>query len=167
MPVTNEILNKFNSIPLYIETGTDNGDSLNKAVIAGYKEIITIDIAECKHTRDRCRHLTNVKFVQGSSTDVMWDLIKDVNTQIVFYLDAHLFGDQVSHQLPLMSEIDIISKHHIKNHVIILDDVRLFETDMGLNTQNIINKLKEINPDYKISFADDQVARRDLLICNV
>jgi hypothetical protein len=167
MPVTQQILNNFKSAPYYIETGTDNGVSLEKAINSGYKNIITIDILECAHTRKKFESNTNVRFVQGSSSEVMWDLIKDINEQIVFYLDAHLFGDQVSHNLPLLTEIDIIAKHPIKNHILILDDVRLFATDMRLDINVITKKLKQINPDYIIWFADDEVAPRDLLICSL
>jgi len=167
MPVTQQILNTFSSAPYYIETGTDNGVSLGKAINSGYKNIITIDILECEHTRKKYEEHKNVKFIKGSSSEIMWDLIKDINEQIVFYLDAHLFGEQVSHNLPLLTEIDIIAKHPIKNHIIILDDVRLFANDMRVDLQAIIEKLKSINPNYNIQFADDEVAPRDLLVCSI
>lgn len=165
MPVTQHILNNFSSAPNYIETGTDNGVSLEKAINSGYKNIITIDILECAHTRKKFESNSNVKFVKGSSSEVLWDLIKDINSQIVFYLDAHICGDEAK-DLPVLSELDTIAKHHIKNHIIILDDVRLFK-DMKLDIDVVTKKLKQINPDYVIWFADDEVAPRDLLICNI
>lgn len=165
MPVTQAILDKFNTIPIYIETGTDAGTSLSMAAKSGYKNITTIDIVECNEAKARVSMYSNIKFVKGDSAVVLPDLIKDINEQIVFYLDAHYMGQEYK-DLPLIKELTTIAQHPIKNHVIIIDDVRLFN-HMGINLLNLTQEIQKININYNIYTADDHIAPNDVLVCHV
>jgi len=88
------------------------------------------------------------------------DLLKEIDEPATFWLDGHhsagdtAFGD---YRAPLIQELDAIKNHPIKNHTILIDDMRCWQTpnpDLGFWKEDIFNMLNEINPDYEISYLD-------------
>jgi hypothetical protein len=76
--------------------------------------------------------------------------------------DGGTLGD-----VPLLEELTIIRKHEINNHIIIIDDVRLFGNE-GYPTLNQIEfVLHKINPQYEIQFFDSPDFEADILIAKV
>ena len=69
---------------------------------------------------------------------------------------------------PILQELDQIKKHHIKSHTILIDDVRLFGTHEFdyVTLDQIIDKILEINPSYKISFVPGYV-NNDILVAQI
>lgn len=120
--------------PVFVETGTFEGDGVEAALLVGFDRIISLDITVYPNAPlPQGRRLPKkVDFwVADSSTD-LYDIIKDIDCKITFWLDAHLnnccTGTPFSRQCPVLKEIKQIERHPIKNHTILIDDVRLFET---------------------------------------
>lgn len=69
---------------------------------------------------------------------------------------------------PVLQELEQIKKHPIKNHTILIDDVRLFGTIEFdyVTLDQIIDKVLEINPNYNISFVPGYV-QNDILVAQI
>ena len=54
-----------------------------------------------------------------------------------------------------MEEFDAIKRHHIKNHIILVDDLRCWSKDReGFDTEDIKEMILEINSKYKFTLVD-------------
>src|SRR5580658_2259225 len=86
----------------FIETGTYRSDAVALALDAGFEHIRTIDIdpaaAEFCANRfwlSKNTHL-DVKCYTGDSAVMLWEMIRDVQEPMTFWLDSHsrLFEDE-------------------------------------------------------------------------
>ena len=138
----------------YVETGTSMGSSMNEAIEAGFKKLRGIELSNAfyNHCKQYFTSNKNVILYQGDSTEILWDVIKDIDERITFFLDAHNSGGTTVHngkgQCEMIEEIEQISLHPIKNHIIMMDDYSAY---IAGNTvlQDLILK---INPEYKFTF---------------
>lgn len=162
--------NLFKEFPneCFVETGSYTGDGIDLAIQAGFKKIISIDndrinIDWC---RDRFSPFMNdgqlISIVHGDSAELLWMLIRDIQSPITFWLDAHWqFMEGTipgANPFPLMRELLHIDCHSIKNHTIIIDDWHIFYHDrVGYSKQDIKNALLRINPNYKFKFVANPV----------
>lgn len=138
-----------------IETGTYNGSFVEKYK-KQYKIFHTIEIVDqfYKEAVERFKNDENVICHLGHSPVVIGNLLKMINEPVTFWLDAHYQGGQQSNdtKVPLHQELQVIKNHHIKEHMIMIDDVRLFENTYGTTPAKIEAILREINPDYNIQY---------------
>ncbi len=181
MPLKQEVLKKIkedNDLTAYYETGINAGDSFITATAIGFEKLIGVEINAHFTYRIGCmlRPLTQIKqclFMTGDSAMVDPARIDDFigDRKAVFFLDAHLDSglDSAPHlpqaTCPLRYELEIISKLKRKDHVILIDDLRILtDTRYGAWKTNdydipsekfpmetIIPMLNEINGDYIIS----------------
>jgi hypothetical protein len=174
MPIKNT--NIFTKYPnqVFVETGSYIGDGISRAIQAGFKFIVSIELSAkyCNICRDRFREFKNVSIVNGDSFEILPEIIRNIDTPITFWLDGHhSCGDTAlgKYWAPLIQELEAIKQHHIKTHTIIIDDMRCWETlnsNHGFCKADIINKLLEINKDYVFSYEDGEVAN-DILVAKV
>jgi len=148
-----------------VETGSYQGDGIQDALDAGFEKVISFEYA--KHLADKCRERfkdqsDKVLIVNGSSRD-LFSYIKDIKEPITFWLDAHWSQMDTGHEptgyCPVLAELEAISKHPIKTHSILVDDVRLFGTwefDM-IDLKRLIQGALKVNPLYNLKFLDGHV----------
>lgn len=166
---TKDVFEKYPN-KYFVETGTWVGAGVLMALEVGFQEIHSIELSDYFYSFsvDRFKGLTNVHIWKGDSGVILSDIIAPINEPITFWLDGHWCGDDINHPsagfaapsykgdeyTPLMRELEAIKAHPIKTHTIIIDDVRCFETYLfqGLSKKNVIKKIKEINPNYKIVY---------------
>ena len=106
-----------------------------------------------------------VKLINGDSGVEVGKILKDVNESCCFWLDAHSGKESYARggtDVPLIQELDHIKNHHIKNHIIAIDDAHLFgkrqinkQGELVCDYSNVPyeivkNKILEINPNYDI-----------------
>jgi len=153
MPAEFDFFKKFPN-NYFLETGSYLGYGVDQAIKAGFKNILSIEINEEYHNKciQKFKGNPNVKLFLGDSRKILWDMIKDINDQITFWLDSHYFilqdvptGGTLS---TLEEEINIIARHPVKTHKILIDDVRLWKSDYGINKEDIMNRIKKINSNY-------------------
>ena len=70
-----------------------------------------------------------------------------------------------------MRELDLIAEHHIKNHTILIDDVRCFGRDgvvdwSTVSLDLVVEALRKINPAYAISY-EQGITRNDVLVADI
>lgn len=137
----------------FVETGTFRGDAVARALKEGFKEVYSIEFFDVlvKAAKRRFENFKNVTIIQGDSKNALWDVIKDLDKPITFWLDAHIYPPQEGIvNCPLIQELEQIKKHQIKTHTILIDDLSCCDTLAFdyLSLNDLINKIKEINPNY-------------------
>jgi hypothetical protein len=68
-----------------------------------------------------------------------------------------------------LDELAVIAQYPIKNHVILIDDMRL--CGLGnwryVSREKVIEAIMKINPSYEIEFVDSPYFAADILIAHV
>ena len=139
---------KFNHTILF-ETGTHKGDAVQTALDLDFKKILSVEVMadmfeNCKARFDKQIEEGVVTLYQGGSNDRMNEMLAQVDSPTLFWLDAH-FGDGT----PVWGELEGIKNHPIKTHTILIDDVPLYFTKGSLE-----EKILEINPNYVFVYED-------------
>ncbi len=142
-------------INVFIETGTYYGDMVS-AQIGNFGKIISIEInaqfyrdAVCRFDKDK-----NVRIIHGNSKDVLYGVLEGIGEPCIFWLDGHYFRPEHTprgeSQSPVLEELDIILAHPYR-HVILIDDMRLFD---GIYYPSV-GQVKEKMKGYNYLIADD------------
>lgn len=161
--------------PIFFETGTYIGDSVKLALEVGFNKIISFEIN--KELQDKNILLFEkeinegkVELHLGDTLLMMGDIVSKIESPTTFWLDAHFdFGVCGEKKCPLYEEISFISSSTIKNHTILIDDVRCFGSGnwgLGITKEKIIKEIKNINPEYKIKYEDGLVPN-DILVAYI
>lgn len=141
----------------FVETGPHVGHSIQQAVDAGFTVIHGIELNEIAAglAALKFKRNSNVHIWQGDSGAILYDVIKDIDGKITFWLNANNPSTNLNvEHTALLRELDQIKRHHIKTHTILIDAIR----DHGhrtfdfISVDSIIAKIKEINPEYRIFF---------------
>ena len=148
---------EFNYNKYFVETGTLEGNAIQQAIKDGFLFIRSIELNKNRvlHAQNKFKNLTNVKIFCGDSSKVLYDVIKDIDEPITFWLDAHIFPPIKNiKNCPLLEELDQIKKHKIKTHTILIDDMICCGTIAfdGITLETLKNKILEINDKYEIKF---------------
>jgi hypothetical protein len=162
MPASKELFEKYPN-PVFIETGTWHGDGVQQAIDAGFKVIYSIELSLELYQRccERFKDVPFVSLIQGDSCIVLEDVISSIGDPITFWLDGHFSGGDTvmgKYKSPIMQELDAIGRHPIKNHTILIDDLRdWYIGNTGFNPDMIKDKILSINPNYTFTFEDGHV----------
>ena len=141
----------------FVESGTSTGKGIEQARKAGFAFIYSIELDSTMvyQAQNKFRFFNNVYIYHGDSGSILYDLIKHINAPITFWLDGHN-GTYNPHgeNTPVLRELEQIKQHHIKNHIILIDDMHCIGTPLfdGITKDMLIAKIKEINPAYEISY---------------
>lgn len=181
MPHNNLIFNDYAG-KHFVETGSFLGDGIQEAIEAGFENIISIEILECNFNicKNRFSNNENVKLFNGDSSIILYDIIKNINDKIVFWLDAHYSGESVDGGIswktgkgetwcPLLEELKQIKQHLMKNHTILIDDLRDWRSErpqIGFGVEDLKRHILEINKNYKFYFLDGHIPK-DILVAEI
>jgi hypothetical protein len=159
MPLTKEILNKYKQ-NIFIETGTHGGDGIAIALATGFNKLYSIEIIPNKYDGCVARFAQEpkVKLYLGDSREILPVILKEIDEPATFWLDAH-FGTVEQ----CIEEIDIIGQHHLKNHTILIDDVRVFPSS-SITLEQVQQHLHAINKNYQFILEDNYIAPQDILV---
>lgn len=162
----------------FIESGTYHGSGCINAIKSGFQNIYSIELLPENHdisTKNINKFICdnnidiNIELLIGNSITVLPKLLDKINNKCTFWLDGHDYGLDVK-GCPLYEEIDTISKHRIKDHIILIDDLRIIRKDAwgtkNINLKTIIDKIMTINPNYRISYENGYI-ENDVLVAMV
>lgn len=165
MPMYHHILARYIN-PVFVETGVDVGGTVALAVTIGFSHIISIEanLQKCISARQRFASVPSVEIVHGDSGQILWEVIRDIDTPITFWLDGH------EPKTPILEELAAIRRHPIKTHTILIDDIRIFRAKVAwaltskVNEEMVRQDVLKINSDYEILYEDDECAKEDILV---
>jgi len=138
---------------VFIETGSFDGNGVQQALDEGFKVAYTIEIVPVLYqgTAERFKDNPDVHPLLGDSAKLLEVVMKLIDEPVTFWLDAHVGASST----PIMKELEIIKNHPIKNHTILIDDLRDWKIKINkVNTQMFKDKILEINPNYKFALED-------------
>lgn len=143
-----------------VETGTFLGKMID-AQKENYNRIFSIEVDAKFHAdaKEKFKAYPYITFLLGDSGKLMKEVMLQLNEPAVFWLDAH-YNNRSSVQLdkecPIYEELDCIFDSKPLDHVLLIDDARLF---VGANDYPTIPDLTTYitkkRPDYKVEVADD------------
>ncbi|MEO5571599.1 MAG: hypothetical protein ABIT08_01865 [Bacteroidia bacterium] len=126
--------------PVFFETGSAAGDTI-ATVQSLFKKVFSVEINKnyFDNAKKRFAAKKNIEIINGDSGKVLASLLNDkINETTLFWLDGHYNSvlDPKGNELvcPIFGELDSIFNHPIKNHVILIDDARLFTGTNGYPT---------------------------------
>jgi hypothetical protein len=149
-------------IGIFIETGTFKGDAI-KYFLNRFIRIYSIEL-DYKLARDAQREFekfSNVEVWQGDSGVVLGKLLANISQRCFFWLDGHYshgITARGNSNTPIFKELDAILSHNIRNHIIYIDDARLF---IGKNDYPKLEDLKYYvlrnNAKYRFEIENDVI----------
>ncbi len=150
----------FKDFPNYyfVETGCYIGQGIGFALRAQFTEIHSLELLPkwVHFCRNKFRNNKKVQIYQGNSGQMLYEVIKNFDKEITFWLDGHRGtpAPNGGKNTPLLEELEQIKKHHIKTHTILIDDMHCCGTILfdGLTKEDIIAKILEVNPNYEITY---------------
>jgi len=157
---------------IFVETGTYHGDSVQTALDAGFKKVLSIELGVILYHNciERFRKNKNVFLFNGDSIDVLPFVLADISEPATFWLDSHFSGvDTVQGKTntPLLQELEIIKNHPVKNHTIMIDDLRgWYKHTHGFDTLDLMKIITGINPDYVFKLENGFI-ENDILVAYV
>lgn len=165
---------------IFIESGTYIGDGIQDALDSGFKNCFSIEITELFYniSSDRFKNNYNVSIYHNSSVNILGEILKSINEPVTFWLDGHYScgptGFDPSYICPLIRELEIISEHYIKNHIIMVDDRRLLQPSsnngmdglFNISEKEVLDKLLTINPNYSIKYENGHV-ENDIIVAYI
>ena len=202
MPITKELLsfvkNKTETTAFF-ETGLLNGECFGHALNLGFNKVCSIeinqrfiDLANGRYGNWIQAGIAHTIADDSANLALYLDLIED--HKCLFWLDAHLdsgLETAVKNPIsscPLKHELEAIAKAKRKDHVIMIDDLRII-TSMKTNEwasddesmpsgklalDEIKSMIFEINPQYEIEILDgyllpftgkqEQILKDDILV---
>lgn len=174
-----DVLKKYKRNDVFLETGSYKGGGIEVALGAGYDLVLSIEIHKEYHELCKEKFKTQiaderVELYHGDCLAVLGQILPVVDQPITFWLDAHIdweCGVSGRTPSPLIYELQMIKElSPVKNHVILIDDMRVFRTKIGWGAYNPVGQeeiekaIREINPDYRIVYEPNAVQEDDVLV---
>lgn len=110
---------------------------------------------------DRGKYFNRLELICGDSAIRLPQLLKKINQRACIWLDAHAgaakYGGDPS-DVPLYKELEALQNHHIKDHIIAIDDTHIFGTNQrgmcdytAITEQEVARRVKLINDRYEVA----------------
>ncbi len=138
-----------------IETGTFLGDTV-AYFESKFKHIYSIELSEelANRAKNRFSGSKNVNIIQGDSGIILKDLMLQLTEPTLFWLDGHYSSEffvgeeyiitaKAEVNTPILAELKFILNSPL-NHIILIDDARLFVGEYDYPKIAEIRKLAEI-----------------------
>lgn len=147
-------------IKIFVETGTFLGDMV-AAQKSNFDIIFSIELSNelwlC--AKKRFARYPNIIILHGDSGKVLKRVVPLLEKPSLFWLDGHYSGgitQKGDSVCPIYNELQAIFNSNIKNHIILIDDARLFESDKDYpRLSDLLNFLKTQKPDCDIKIEFD------------
>lgn len=111
-------------LPVLVETGTNHAHMIYVQK-SHFREIYSIELDKwrAESARRKFGGQPNIHVLEGDSSDVLPRLLPAIKEPCLFWLDGHDFDIST----PVKKELDVLFKHPIQDHVLLIDDARWFD----------------------------------------
>ena len=154
-------------VSMFIETGTYLGKTAS--LLADVcQRVVTVEIEPSLYERasELFKDRPHVQVLAGDSRDLMPKILADLTEPALFWLDGHFSGGISGGRAepPITSEIQAILRHPIQDHIVVIDDARLFRGRQGYPQIREIVRLVEKESAYKVALFADliRIQREDI-----
>lgn len=145
-----------------VETGTFRGDMMH-AMAGEFEQLYSIELSEqlFQKAKERFHDRPHVKILQGDSGKVLGELLPKLNGPTLFWLDGHYSAGETAKgekDTPIYEELTHILDDARYEHVILVDDARLFGTDPSYPQYEEIEAfVKKRRPNYSLHIDTDSI----------
>lgn len=147
---------------IFIETGTFLGDMV-RDVKNYYREVHSIELEDRLH--ENAQRLfaqdAHVHIHHGDSASILPKLVHGIQEPIFFWLDAHYSGGisgRGDKFTPIEEELDVILRHPVNGHVILIDDAIYFGGTRDHPTlDEVVQLVRSHKPEYIVKHEDDMI----------
>lgn len=145
-----------------IETGTFHGDMVY-AMRRHFTKIVSVELSTTlyREARRRFQRYSHIEILNGDSGEVLPRVLTNLSEGCVFWLDGHYSaGDtaKASIETPIIQELQTILEHPIQEHVILIDDARLFDGTHDYPTLDDLRALlTRYRPDWSVLVQHDVI----------
>jgi hypothetical protein len=143
-----------------VETGTYKGDMV-EAQKRNFREIFSIELGMdlFRNAKKRFEGDKSVSIVQGDSGKMLHEIVLRLNEPAIFWLDGHYSGGITAKgekECHIYEELDAIFDSRQFNHVLLIDDARLFTGEGDYPTiNNVTEFIKNKNEKYQVEIKHD------------
>ena len=119
---------------------------------------IELDPFACERAQRRFARHGHVRILQGDSGRKLPEVLSEVTDPCLLWLDGHAMvgGWRVQKLTPIREELEAILAHSVSGHVVLMDDVRLFD---GGGDYPTLAEVRETilgrRPEWVVEVADD------------
>jgi len=149
-----------------VETGTYYGEMV-AALCQQFDRVYSIEFDPklAEYSRERFKNYPQVKILEGDSRVLVPQVVAELDRPAVFWLDAGYYGvDLATGDLSrLLTELRAIFSSPVKEHVVLMDDARMFVgTDSKFSAAQLVAWIEREYPDRKVEIVRDifRVTRR-------
>jgi len=153
---------KTYGLRILVETGTYLGDMV-EAMKADFDRIYSIELSKDLYEKaaKRFSDVKNVELIHGDSGTELGNVIEQINQPALFWLDGHYSAGVTAKgkkNTPIYEELVHILGAQDRNHVIIIDDARLFGTDPAYpSLEELSDFIKAKRNNVDILVQDDSI----------
>jgi len=114
----------------FVETGTYMGDTtyaMRNVCTDTYS--IEVDRTLYEKAVQRFKPYSHIHIMHGDSGDMLPDILKNIHERTFFWLDGHYSAGVTGKgalNTPIIKELETITQHEVKDHIILIDDARCF-----------------------------------------
>ncbi len=124
-----EYANKF-LISTFVETGTYLGEMI-EATRDTFKKIYSVELDEAlyQQAKKKFAEFPYIEIIKGDSGEALEKILANITEPCLFWLDTHYSGGITAKgeiETPIIYELHHILTHKIQQHVILIDDARMF-----------------------------------------
>ncbi|PPK87989.1 hypothetical protein CLV84_0951 [Neolewinella xylanilytica] len=144
----------------FVETGTFMGDMV-EAQRKHFARIFSVELSKPLFIRavKRFRGDNHITILQGDSGKVLRSVVPELQEPAIFWLDGHYsggvtaLGESVS---PILAEIETILSDTLHDHVLLIDDARLFVGDENYpDLETVTALVHRLDTNYRIDITED------------
>lgn len=145
---------------ILVETGTFRGEMVT-AQKNNFDHIYSIELSETLYTAAAklFENDKNITIVQGDSGKVLPGIMKQIHQPALFWLDGHYSAGETARgdkDCPIYEEIDAIITGSPYQHILLVDDARLFNGQGDYPTVEDLTKfIHQRNTAYKLEIDKD------------
>ncbi len=114
----------------FVETGTFKGET-TWALKDEFDSVVSVEVFKplADEAKAKFAGINHVRIIEGDSASVLPDILRGLHQPALFWLDGHITpgGSKGKLKTPILVEIETVLSHHIRGHVLVIDDARLFE----------------------------------------
>jgi len=145
----------------FVETGTYLGET-TAAMAKVYRKVFTVEIHEELYQKSsaRLKDSGNVTSFHGNSSEILPSILSQLDGPAVFWLDAHYSGPKTGRiakgvQTPIEEELSQIFATGSSEHLILIDDARLFVGKDSYPKLGRLWKFVRTHSAYSMTVRDD------------
>jgi hypothetical protein len=144
----------------FVETGTFTGEMV-EALRTHFEQIISIEMAPeiFQAASRRFAGDAHIRLLLGDSATLLPSLLEGLDHPALFWLDGHFMGGQTARgeeDSPVTAELTALLRHRVREHLVLIDDARLFCGVNGYPTiPELQKRVERERPGSRVHVQDD------------